>query len=496
MNTRKSIFTAGAIAAFACSLAFGQQQAGQQSPQQQQQQQQQQRQQAQQQAQSGQQQSQQAILGSDISEKQVKSQDGQELGQVDDLALHLESGHVGYVLVSEQGQSGEWKPVPASALEISGQGEQVELKVNIDQQKWGELESVGEQDLAQLSEEERATKIHEAFGEQYQASQQSGELKLASKVMENKLTNQQDQEIGQVTDLVMNPQDGSIGFLLIESEQAQGTFAVAPQAIEESGEAQYQLDISQQDFQQAQELRMEEVAQRSQQAQGAQSQESPQLYRFQESQSQSSAIYGAPQQREQQQRQEQQRQTESGSREAIRIQQPAPDVQVQQPSPEVSVQQPAPDVRVQQPPPQIRVQVEQPPPQVSVQQPEPEVNVEQAQPQVSVRQQEPEVSVQQAQPQVRVQRGEPNVNVQQEGQAQVQVERQGEPQVTVERDAQSQEGETTYGSPEQRRMQESQQRLQNRQSQQGQQQSQQSKEAEERARQMREQQQQQEQQQQ
>lgn len=441
MNTHKTMLTAGAVAAFACSLAFGQPQTGQSSSQSQ-------PPKTQQQSFSSEQgQDQQSILGSDISEKQVKSQDGQELGEVDDLALFLDGGKIGYVLVSEEGQGGQkWKPVPATALEISGQGEQIELKVNIDQQKWEQLKSVSQQDLAQLSEEARAKEIHEAFSENFQADSQQGELQLASLVMENKLKNQEDQEIGQVKDLVMNPQDSSIGFLLIESENAEGTFAVAPQAIQKSAEGQYELNLTEQAFQQAQTLKMAEVAQKSKQSQSPEeAQKEPQVYKFQKSEGQESAIYGGRQERE-----KQQSQTESGSREAIRIGQPAPEVRVQQSSPEVSVQQAAPNVRVKQQPPQIRVQVEQPAPEVIVDQPEPEVNVQQAQPQVSVQQPEPEVTIQQAEPQVSVERGNPQVNVQKEGRAQIQVEREGEAQVIVERDGDMQEG-TSYGTSEQRR---------------------------------------------
>lgn len=443
MKSRKSLFTAAAVTAFACSLAFGQQQAGQQPPPPAQQQEQQpseqppppqdpqqagelpppppqqgqqefgqppprgqQEQQAQQQQQQGKQQ-QQAILGDDISDEQVQSQDGQQLGTLDDLALSLQDGQVAFLLVSEQGQAGgqgaqQWKPIPPEAIQINQQGGQVEITASIGQQEWQNVPTVSEEEIPQLGDQ--AQEIYQAFNQQPDPQQQGSQLTLASKLMEETLSNQEGKEIGQIIDVVLDTQGKQLHFIVIQPEGEQGRFAAAPDAVQQTGEGQFELNLQQEDFQQAQELKMAEAGQQAQQAQSGGGQ---QVFRLEASQQ--AGVYGSPEQRRQ-------RGGQQGAE--IQVQQRSPQVEVRQPEPEVRVRQPQPEVQVKQPDPEVRVQ--QPEPRVRVQQPEPEVSVEQPEPRVRVRQPEPKVQVEQADPQV-------------------EVEQQGEPEIYIEREAQEEQ---------------------------------------------------------
>jgi sporulation protein YlmC with PRC-barrel domain len=127
------------------------------------------------------------------------------------------------------------------------------------------------------------------------ADRDEGKIKRASKLMDSQVKNQEDEEIGKISDLILNVEEGRVDFVLIEGEDNGDVYAVAPQALETSGEEELQLNVSRQDLQQAQELRASELGQHAQQAQvfgSRQGREDPQVYRFQEDQEES-RVYGA-----------------------------------------------------------------------------------------------------------------------------------------------------------------------------------------------------------
>ncbi len=354
----------------------------QQSPserlQQQEEAQQQQQQQQQRQYGARMQQSQQSrTKASELKGKEVKSQSGEELGEVEDIAVNLESGEVSYLLVGAEG--GDFKPIPSRAVRVQHQQGEIALTVDIDQQRWEQAPTVQEAEIAQLGQPQRGRQIYQFFGEDYDAQQQQfgapgqreqqqqeeqqqsqdpqsqleqlrqqqqeqqeqpgaaarefgqrsqqpgqqsssssssaqssqqsrqpgsqasstqqqqkGQTRLGSKLMEAEVQNQQQQKIGEISDFLISIDKGQLDLVLLEAEEAEGTFAVVPQALQVSGEDQVRLNASQSDFEQAQTLREQEVDQRVRQARmmGSQAQQSPQIFRWEESGG--SSIFGAP----------------------------------------------------------------------------------------------------------------------------------------------------------------------------------------------------------
>lgn len=110
--------------------------------------------------------------------------------------------------------------------------------------------------------------------------------------MDAEIQNQQQEKLGQISDFLLNIEEGRIDFVLLEAEDAEGTFAVAPQAFQVSGE-QVSLNARSQHFEQAQALREQEIDQRAQQARmmGAQAKQDPQIFRYEE---EAGTMFGAP----------------------------------------------------------------------------------------------------------------------------------------------------------------------------------------------------------
>src|SRR5690606_36600904 len=100
---------------------------------------------------------------SKIKGKQVRTQQGQELGEIEGEAVDLETGELCYLLVYGEGES-QLRPVPADAVQVREEGSEMELVVNIDQQKWQSVPSISENEVAQL--DQRASEIQQAFESQ------------------------------------------------------------------------------------------------------------------------------------------------------------------------------------------------------------------------------------------------------------------------------------------------------------------------------------------
>lgn len=160
------------------------------------------------------------------------------------------------------------------------------------------------------SQEPREPKIRQQqeqeFGEarQQQQGAASQKVRLASDIQELTIQNQEQQEIGEVSDLLINLDQGRIPFVVF----TEGTglfpgdeeFAVAPQALEISQD-QATLNITQQDLQGAQMLTRQQVQQQGEEMQDPQqARQQPQVFRYQDENG-APGVYGTPGQRESEQ---------------------------------------------------------------------------------------------------------------------------------------------------------------------------------------------------
>lgn len=347
---------------------------------------------------------------SDLERIQLQGSGGEELGEFEDVVIDMESGAVSFVVVA--GKNDERRAVPIASIKVSGSGQNVEMALTADQQKFKQAPSIQPEEVAQLGQEQRARKIFEQFGEDYQAyqqkqrefgspsqqrqgqpqSQQTQQIeqkleqgltqagakqqqaqqeaqKLASKFTEEKPDQQQIQkeieqslkqagldqqkakqkaqslsqqihqqiqsgsqerqgqqqqsggsvklgqdlteatvldqsqeEIGKVSDLLIDMDQGYVSFALIESQDGQEQYAVSPRALEEKQQDQLSLNISSSDLQQAQTLSQQEVqsqAQKQQQLGTAEIRQSPEVFRYQQ---EGTNIFGTPDREQKQQK--------------------------------------------------------------------------------------------------------------------------------------------------------------------------------------------------
>jgi len=358
MKTFRRLLTAGAIGAFGFSYALVAQERPQQAGQQHTPQAQQQQDRGPQAHQLGQQHGaqEQHKKASDLRGSEVRTQVGDELGKVQEFAINLENGELAYLLVAEEEDGREWTPVPAQAVSIEEENDEIRLTVNIDQQRWEQAPRIQEVEIAQLGQDQRARQIYQFFGEDYDGRQQQlqfgapdregqqqqrgqeqhgqqqlgtepgqqqefgqqqqdrpgerlgqqqqrpgervgqqqeeGEIRLSEQLMGARVLGEQQRHIGEISDLIFNVEEGRIDFVLMEPTEGEGTFAVAPQAFQVIFEDLVHLNASQQDLQQAQQMREQQIGQHAREARtmGAQARQDPQIYRFQEE----GALFGAP----------------------------------------------------------------------------------------------------------------------------------------------------------------------------------------------------------
>jgi len=343
MKTIKTLLTTGAITAFSLSLGIAQQQQpGQPQPSSPGLQSEQPTQPGQSTQAQEQQQSQQQEFGARSSQSahqkatelkgaKIETQDGQSLGQVEDVAVDLQTGEISFILASGEGGGDQWTPIPPTAGEMKSQAGETTLTLDIDQQKWEQAPKVSENEIAQLGQQQRAQEIYQHFGEDYQARQQQTQQfgaperpgqseqqppqpggqqsqpesefgaaqrgqgpTLATKLMEADVSAPDQENAAKVTDMILNLQEGFVELVLIESEYVDGTFGVVPQAFEVIQEDQLRLNVSQEDLEQAQQLQQAQISQRAQQARMAsvqQTRQNPEVYRIQEGQD---SLFGAP----------------------------------------------------------------------------------------------------------------------------------------------------------------------------------------------------------
>lgn len=98
----------------------------------------------------------------------VQSQEGEDLGEIEEIAVDLESGEVSFILISADG-SQDWHPVPPGALEVSGSGEDLQVELSLDQQSWEDAPTISREEVAQL--DSQGQEIYGFYGEEWEGDQ-------------------------------------------------------------------------------------------------------------------------------------------------------------------------------------------------------------------------------------------------------------------------------------------------------------------------------------
>ena len=301
----------------------------------------------------------------DIIGSRVVNAEGERLGTVYDLAVQLEDGKFSYAIVEAGGFlgiGGEWHPVPPQALQVQEAQLGLELVLDISETQWENAPTVAEEDIQQLVQENRAQEIYQFYGQdwqeqqemefaapdrneqnaetqlpqqndwqeqqerQEQQAQQNGqeqqdqqeefgarpqeeareqpELRMARDVKDLELVNEQQEEIGQIRDLLVSLEQGHLGFVLFSEsaglfEMGGDEYAVAPQALRVQDDRAV-LNITQQQLEQAETITAQQVAEQAQEQAEIDPEEahqSPQVFRYQEEDE--NGVFAAPDRDEQ-----------------------------------------------------------------------------------------------------------------------------------------------------------------------------------------------------
>jgi sporulation protein YlmC with PRC-barrel domain len=328
----KKAITAGVISVFGLSLALGQQNGlEQQEPAQEEQDQQLENGEQEFGLQPERDQEQDRKLLSDLEEIEITGQDGQRLGEFEDVVVDMETGELTFIIVA--GEDDQRRPVPIGALQVNGPPDAPELVVNISQQEWEQAPVIDRDEVEELGQEQRAREIHQYYGQEdennevefgastdreemqeneqpqqpgaqpqeeeeneieFGAREQEEEstVKLGRELKGARVQDQEGEEIGEISDLVLNMEEGRVSFVIIENGQQQ--YGVSPQSLQEEAEEEFVLNVTQQELEEAETLSREDIEQRAEElelAEAEEARESPQVFRFEQD---PATVFGAP----------------------------------------------------------------------------------------------------------------------------------------------------------------------------------------------------------
>jgi sporulation protein YlmC with PRC-barrel domain len=220
MPLRKPLLVSFSLAAFASASVFAQQ--AQPQTQQQSQQPEQQQQQV---SQASQQQQQDELLVSDLKDKKVHDAQGQQIGDIEDVVIDLQAGKVHAAVVEFGGVMGVGGKSYAFPLSEFQPGQtQDQLVLNTDKQKLentegfakGQWPEMGDQYWGRVGGQQQAS-TGQSGAEQSSTGASAGESKpesqkliRASDIIGKDVQDQSGQDVGEVKDMTVSLQDGSL----------------------------------------------------------------------------------------------------------------------------------------------------------------------------------------------------------------------------------------------------------------------------------------------
>jgi len=162
----------------------------------------------------------------------VENSKGDNLGKLSDIAVDLESGRAIFAVVDVKG-AGNQKAVAPSSLVLKADDKAI--RFNGDENKLENAPNFNRNN--DLTSSEYAGRVYSHFGERpnwFDANDKFGNPHLASDLLKMKVQNSQDQNIGQVQNLIADLQRGRVLYVILNAAPAVGRennlFALPPNA--------------------------------------------------------------------------------------------------------------------------------------------------------------------------------------------------------------------------------------------------------------------------
>jgi sporulation protein YlmC with PRC-barrel domain len=184
---------------------------------------------------------QQAKALEDFKQFSLLDQTGQNLGQIDQVLVDTQRGQIGYIGTSSQQQPGQKHVIPWNALSVDLQQQALTVQISADQ-----LQQAPTGDAQTVRDMNQAEQIHQFYGvspyweaqQRQPMAQQPQQIQQMTQTFEQvttvdnlkqfSLQDQQGQNLGQVEQLIVDVQQGSIGYVVTSSQQQPGQQHVIP----------------------------------------------------------------------------------------------------------------------------------------------------------------------------------------------------------------------------------------------------------------------------
>lgn len=196
-------------------------------------------------------QQQQISAGEELSQFSIRDQQGQSIGQIDQVLVDLQQGKIGYAIVDSQQQPGQKHVIPWNALQVDPQQQVLTLQVSADQ-----LQLAPSGDAQVVLDADQARQIDQFFGAApaWGATQaQPEQIKGLQELQQFSIQDQQGQKLGQVSQVLVDVQRGQIGYVVVTSlQQPTQKYVIPWNALQPNPQQQtLTLPMSAQRFQQA-----------------------------------------------------------------------------------------------------------------------------------------------------------------------------------------------------------------------------------------------------
>jgi sporulation protein YlmC with PRC-barrel domain len=160
---------------------------------------------------------------SDLIGKSVQNTRGEPLGKVHDLAIDAEHGRVAYAVLSFGGFLGmgdKWFAVPTGALTLPADCKQFVLAVDKDRLKGAT--GFDKDRWPKMDDPSWSTKVHEFYGQRpYWMNEGEGStptdarIQKASDIIGRAVQNDRGEELGQIQDLVIDPDRNRVSYVVM-----------------------------------------------------------------------------------------------------------------------------------------------------------------------------------------------------------------------------------------------------------------------------------------
>jgi len=161
------------------------------------------------------------IRCSQLIDRTVQTEDGQNCGKIENLALDLQEGRPVYCIVNTSGVSGmnnKLIPVPFKALKF-GEGRQGNVKVNVNKQRLLEAPEFNASGWNTIGDPKWGRTVHQHFNVNPDFGDQNIRCVKATECIGMAVNGKQREDIGQVDDLVIDPRNYTIPFAVISLER-------------------------------------------------------------------------------------------------------------------------------------------------------------------------------------------------------------------------------------------------------------------------------------